>query len=220
MNGGFAIVPGVFDVAELDDIAHDLAAAPLQRPRAGARHLLAIPAMAALARDPRLTALAADVLGADPVPFGATLFDKSSEANWLVAWHQDTALPLVERRDVAGWGPWSTKGGITYAHAPASALSQVVALRVHLDASSIDNGPLRVLPGTHERGVLTDAQIHAAAERVEPVTCIAGRGGVLIMRPLLIHASSKLVSAASRRVLHFEYAVSRVFEHGVHLRAA
>jgi ectoine hydroxylase-related dioxygenase (phytanoyl-CoA dioxygenase family) len=176
--------------------------------------------MAALARDPRLTALAADVLGADPVPFGATLFDKSSEANWLVAWHQDTALPLVERRDVAGWGPWSTKGGITYAHAPASALSQVVALRVHLDASSIDNGPLRVLPGTHERGVLTDAQIHAAAERVEPVTCIAGRGGVLIMRPLLIHASSKLVSAASRRVLHFEYAVSRVFEHGVHLRAA
>jgi ectoine hydroxylase-related dioxygenase (phytanoyl-CoA dioxygenase family) len=220
MNGGFAIVPGVFDVAELDDIAHDLAAAPLQRSRAGARHLLAIPAMAALARDPRLTALAADVLGADPVPFGATLFDKSSEANWLVAWHQDTALPLVERRDVAGWGPWSTKGGITYAHAPASALSQVVALRVHLDASSIDNGPLRVLPGTHERGVLTDAQIHAAAERVEPVTCIAGRGGVLIMRPLLIHASSKLVSAASRRVLHFEYAVSRVFEHGVHLRAA
>jgi ectoine hydroxylase-related dioxygenase (phytanoyl-CoA dioxygenase family) len=220
MNGGFAIVPGVFDVAELDDIAHDLAPAPLQRSRAGARHLLAIPAMAALARDPRLTALAADVLGADPVPFGATLFDKSSEANWLVAWHQDTALPLVERRDVAGWGPWSTKGGITYAHAPASALSQVVALRVHLDASSIDNGPLRVLPGTHERGVLTDAQIHAAAERVEPVTCIAGRGGVLIMRPLLIHASSKLVSAASRRVLHFEYAVSRVFEHGVHLRAA
>jgi hypothetical protein len=132
---------------------------------------LSVPAVAAVARDSRLTELAAEVLGCDPVPFGATLFDKSSEANWLVVWHQDTALPLIERRDAAGWGPWSTKGGITYAHAPASALSQVVALRVHLDASAEDNGPLRVLPGTHNLGVLTDQQIHSAAARIEPVTC-------------------------------------------------
>ena len=220
VSDGFAMVPGVFDGAELDGIARDLAGASLQRSRAGARHLLAVPAIAALARDPRLTAVAAEVLGSDPVAFGATLFDKSSEANWLVVWHQDTALPLVERRDVAGWGPWSTKGGITYAHAPASALSQVVALRVHLDASTDDNGPLRVLPGTHELGVLTDAQIHAAARRIDPVTCTVGRGGLLIMRPLLVHASSKVVSSVPRRVLHFEYAASRVFEHGLYLRAA
>jgi len=120
VNDGFAIVQGVFGDAELDTIAGDLAEASLQRSRAGARHLLAVPAMAALAQDPRLTAVAAEVLGFDPVPFGATLFDKSSEANWLVVWHQDTTLPLVERRDVSGWGPWSTKVDITYAHAPAS----------------------------------------------------------------------------------------------------
>lgn len=220
MKDGFTIVPGVFDGAELDRFARDLADASLRRSRAGARHLLAVPAMAALARDPRLTSVAADILGSEPVPFGATLFDKSSEANWLVVWHQDTALPLLERCDVAGWGPWSTKGGITYAHAPASALSQVVALRVHLDPSTDDNGPLRVLPGTHELGVLSDPQIHAAAQRIEPVTCAVDRGGLLIMRPLLVHASSKVVSTARRRVLHFEYAASRVFEHGVHLRAA
>src|SRR5262245_289168 len=220
MKDGFATVPGVFDGAELDGFARDLAGASLQRSRAGARHLLAVPAVAALARDPRLISVAGEVLGSEPVPFGATLFDKSSEANWLVVWHQDTALPLLERGNVAGWGPWSTKGGITYAHAPASALSQVVALRVHLDASTDDNGPLRVLPGTQELGVLSDSQIHAAAQRIEPVTCAVGRGGLLIMRPLLVHSSSKVVSAAPRRVLHFEYAVSRVFEHGVHLRAA
>jgi len=40
------------------------------------------------------------------------------------------------------------------------------------------------------------------------------------MRPLLVHASSKVATAAPRRVLHFEYAGSRVFEHGLHLRAA
>ena len=96
VNDGFSIVPCVFDGAELDGIVGNLEAASLQRSRAGARHLLAIPAVAAFVRDPRLIALAAKVLGRDPVPIGATLFDKSPEANWLVVWHQDTALPLLE----------------------------------------------------------------------------------------------------------------------------
>jgi hypothetical protein len=220
VSDGSSIVPDVLSGAELDGIVRNLETASLQRSRAGARHLLAIPGIAALARDPRLSALAAGVLGCDPVPFGATLFDKSSEANWLVVWHQDTALPLLEQRDVAGWGPWSTKGGILYAHAPASALSQVVALRVHLDASTADNGPLRVLPGTHNFGVLSDQEIRAMAERIDPVTCTVERGGVLLLRPLLVHASSKVTTSAPRRVLHFEYAAARVFEPGLHLRAA
>jgi hypothetical protein len=219
-DDGFAVVSSVFEASELDGLAKALEEASLQRSRAGARHLLSVPAVAALARDSRLTKLAAEVLGCDPVPFGATLFDKSAEANWLVVWHQDTAVPLIERREAAGWGPWSTKGGITYAHASASALSQVVALRVHLDDSAEDNGPLRVLPRTHNLGVLSDEQIHSAAARIEPVSCTVERGGVLVMRPLLVHASSKASSAAPRRVLHFEYAASRVFEHGVQLRAA
>ena len=58
-----------------------------------------------------------------------------------------------------------------YAHAPASALSQVVALRVHLDASTADNGPLRVFPKLTALGVLTDQQVRSAAQRIEPVTC-------------------------------------------------
>lgn len=220
MQHGFAIVPGVFDGSEMDALARELGAQTLTRSRAGARHLLCVPAVAALARDSRLIALAAEVLGCEPVPFGATLFDKSAQANWLVVWHQDTALPLVERRDVAGWGPWSEKAGGAYAHAPATALSRVVALRVHLDDSTSDNGPLRVLPGTHTLGVLSDPQIHDAARRVEPVTCTVACGGVIGMRPLVVHASSKVRTTAARRVLHFEYAAATTFEEGLRLRAA
>ena len=191
MNGGFAITDAVFGADEIDSLMRQLDAAPLHRSRAGARHLLGVPAIAALARDPRLTALAAQALGGDPVPFGATLFDKSLNANWLVAWHQDTALALLERRDAAGWGPWSTKHGVTYAHAPARALARVVALRIHLDASTTENGPLRVLPGTHGDGVLSDEQIRSAAQRIAPVTCTVPRGGVLMMQPLLVHNTVK-----------------------------
>jgi hypothetical protein len=122
MDSGFAIVPGVFDSREVDAILRELEGETLRRSRAGARHLISVPVIAALARDPRLISLAARTLDSEPVPFGATLFDKSSNANWLVAWHQDRALPLVERRDSAGWGPWSQKDGVVYANAPATAL--------------------------------------------------------------------------------------------------
>jgi len=153
------------------------------------------------------------------LPFGATLFDKSPDANWIVAWHQDTALPLVERPEVAGWGSWSTKAGVDYAHAPAAALSKVVALRVHLDDSTSHNGSLRVLPRTHTLGVLNDEQIRSRARSIDGVVCTVGRGGVVVMRPLLIHASSKATSESSRRVLHLEYAATGTFG-ALKLRAA
>ena len=217
MDSGFAIVPGVFDSREVDAILRELEGEALRRSRAGARHLISVPVIAALAKDPRLISLAAEVLGSEPVPFGATLFDKSSNANWLVAWHQDRALPLVERREAAGWGPWSQKDGVVYANAPATALAKVVALRVHLDDSTAENGPLRVLPGTHALGVLSDAQIDDAVRRIEPVMCTVERGGVIVMRPLTVHASSKVTAAASRRVLHVEYAAA-TFDEGPPLR--
>jgi hypothetical protein len=220
MNLGFSIVPRLFDMPEVERLVRELDSFPIQRSRAGARHLLSVPQIAALARDPRLIELAANVLGSEPVPFGATLFDKSTAANWLVVWHQDTALPLLEKRHVQGWGPWSKKAGVVYAHAPANALAKIVALRLHLDDSTRENGPLRVLPGTHTVGVLSDAQIHELAQRTEPVACTIARGGVLVMRPLLVHASSKSAGPVSRRVLHFEYSASAVFGNGLQLRAA
>src|SRR5262249_34085457 len=178
----------------------------LGRSRAGARHVLAIPSVRAIAQDERLLSLAREVLGRAAYAFRATLFDKSATANWLVAWHQDTALPIDERRDTPGWGPWSKKRGVLYAHAPARALEQVLALRDHLDTSSSENGPLRVLPGTHELGVLTDRQMHELSSARAAVECLTGAGGVLAMRPLLVHASSKSRSRMPRRVLHIEFA--------------
>ena len=169
---------------------------------------------------PRSTGLAREVLGHHAFPFRATLFDKSQNANWLVVWHQDTSLPLRERHDHPAWGPWSVKDGVIYAHAPMTALSRVLALRVHLDDSLSENGPLRVLPGTHTRGVLGDEEIHECVEHVSPVECLVGKGGVVAMRPLILHASSKSRSDLPRRVLHIEYAESREIADGFELAIA
>ena len=198
----------IFDTREIDSLSEALAGASFTRSRAGARHAMGSPAVAELARHARLMRIVCDVLGAGATAYRATLFDKSPTSNWLVVWHQDTALPLVRRREVSGWGPWSEKAGIVYAHAPAAALERVLALRIHLDDSTASNGPLRVLPGTHRRGVLTDEALQSLAREIEPVDCLSTRGGVLAMRPLVVHASSKSRSDARRRVLHIEYATS------------
>jgi len=87
-----------------------------------------------LAEDLRLLEIVRAVLGPTAIPFRATLFDKSPSSNWLVARHQDTALPLREKVETPGWGPWSRKEGVIYSHAPKEALEQVLALRIHLAA--------------------------------------------------------------------------------------
>jgi len=218
---GFGALPSVFSHGFVDQVLEGIAQLSPPRSRAGVRHALALGPVAEVARHPLvLGEIARGVLGADAFPYRATLFEKSPNANWLVVWHQDTALPLRSRLEVHGWGPWSVKERVLYAHAPSSALSQVLAVRVHLDDSTADNGPLRVLPRTHRLGVLSDDSIHELSTRVAPVDCILPRGGIVAMRPLLVHASSKSRIDMPRRVLHIEYAASESIAEPLHLARA
>ena len=217
LDAGYSITDPVFDRREMERVGQALAVADLPRTKAGVRHVLRVPAVRGLAAHPALVALAVTFIGEQPVPFRATLFDKSAVSNWLVAWHQDTALPVRQRVADSSWGPWTTKSGVLHAIAPASALATIVALRVHLDDSTQTNGPLRVLPGTHAGGVLTHDEIQQMAAVVTSVACVASAGGVVAMRPLVVHASSKASDNQPRRVLHIEYATSVHLGAGIEL---
>jgi ectoine hydroxylase-related dioxygenase (phytanoyl-CoA dioxygenase family) len=214
---GHAIHESVFDHPEMVHILGALDEAELARTKAGARHVLAIAAVRALASDSRLLSIASRYVGVKATPYRATLFDKSQAANWLVSWHQDTALPIRSRVDRPGWGPWSIKGGVLHAIAPASALERLIALRIHLDDSTHANGPLRVLPGSHAHGVLGHKDIEELTAVVPSVACLAPRGGVVAMRPLTVHASSKARNGERRRVLHVEYAGDLTLDSGIQL---
>ena len=217
---GFANVPAVLNTRELIPILVSLADLEPPRGRAGIRHVLGHPTVKVVAHNSRLLEMAQTVLGSAAFPFRATLFDKTPDSNWLIGWHQDTALPLREKIDVPGWGPWSEKQGVIYAHAPATALEQVLALRLHLDNCTEESGPLRVIPGTHGMGILSNEEIERHAAYQEPVECLAARGGVVAMRPLVIHASSKSRSQAPRRILHIEYAANPDIAHPLQLALA
>ena len=82
---------------------------------------------------------------------------------------------------------WSCKQGDWYVQAPAHVLSELVALRLHLDACGAQDGPLRVWPGSHRLGLLGEggATTPTRAARREQV-CTLAAGGVLALRPLLL----------------------------------
>jgi hypothetical protein len=111
-NEGYALIANVFLPSEIQSLLNALHGEALPRTRAGVRHAMRSPSVAEIANDPRMLDIARKTLGPDAIPFRATLFEKLPDSNWLVAWHQDTALPLKERVEASGWGPWSIKDGV------------------------------------------------------------------------------------------------------------
>ena len=215
---GFALAAAVLSEAEVSAltaaIAQLTAATADARGRDGTyglRNLLRdCAAVRALARSEKLGALLGEYLGRGAFPVRVLFFDKTPAANWRVPWHQDLTIAVAERIEVPGFGPWSVKDGVVHVQPPRQILENMIALRLHLDDCGADNGPLRVVSGSHRDGKLSAAEIVGARERREPVTCEARCGDVLLLRPLLLHSSSPARRPGHRRVLHLEYAATEL----------
>jgi len=211
---GFVVVSEAIGAVEMDAIG--AAIGPLTERvsatgQGGARRLFEeVPEVRTLAHHPAVRGAAVAALGPACFPVRALLFDKTPAANWKVAWHQDLTIAVRARRDVVGYGPWSSKAGVPHVQPPISVLERMVAVRVHLDDCGADNGPLRALPGSHRAGRLRAAEIEAWRRRVAEVSCVVPRGGLLVMRPLLLHASSPAKCPGHRRVIHIEYAATEL----------
>jgi ectoine hydroxylase-related dioxygenase (phytanoyl-CoA dioxygenase family) len=174
--------------------------------RGGVRNLISHPTVVSLLRHESLGAYLWSVMGRDLVAVKATLFDKTPRANWRAQWHQDRAIAIKERLSVPGYGPWSTKSGSLHVEPPSEVLAQMIAIRVHVDSCGADDGPLRVIPGSHKLGKLSEREIAEVSARGPVAELCAPQGAILLMRPLLLHASSPTREPAHRRVLHIEFA--------------
>jgi ectoine hydroxylase-related dioxygenase (phytanoyl-CoA dioxygenase family) len=172
----------------------------------GARNLLEVPAIAASARSEDILPLAETVLGTASRPVRGIFFDKTPQANWPVPWHQDLTIAVAERHELERWTHWSVKAGAHHVQPPTSFLERMVTLRLHLDDCGASNGPLRVLPGSHRLGRLSRDQITLLQKEREASVCCAPALSALVMRPLLLHASSPATNPSHRRVIHIEFA--------------
>lgn len=216
---GYALVQDVFPEGTVAELRDQLADAFTPTAQAGSRrggsvyavrNALEIPAVRSVVEDGPLRALAHSLLRPKTFAVRAILFDKTPDANWPVPWHQDLSIAVQERRENVGWGPWSEKAGVPHVQPPTPILEQMATTRLHLDPCGPENGPLQVLPGTHRSGRLSAAEIEVEVRRHPAIVCTAGAGDILLMRPLLLHASGKAVAPGHRRVLHVEWATENL----------
>lgn len=211
---GYFIREDVISLDDVEELRQAVAALPVRqevrRKRSiyGVRNMLEIcPAVRALAANCRVRRFATAVLGDQAFAVRAIFFDKVPDANWSLFWHQDNVVAVKERRDVPGFVAWSQKAGVWQVQPPAEILAQMIAVRVHLDDCGPDNGPLRVLPGSHRFGWL-DGEIDDWKSRTAEVVCTVRCGGVVAMCPLTMHASAASKAVEHRRVIHVEYAAA------------
>lgn len=217
---GFAIVPGILDEAGVDalitavDRAQDEAGllndpASLRRGRSvyGLRDLLGrVPDVRRLAGSDAVRALIEPILGPDAFAVRGLWFDKNSGANWNLPWHRDLTIAARRRIDAPGFSSWTVKAGIPHAIAPVEVLATMLTVRLHLDPAGPDNGPLRVLPGSHRLDGRAPTEVGPWSDQIRPVECVVDRGGAVVMRPLILHASNSASSPRHRRVVHLEFA--------------
>lgn len=210
---GFVVAPEVLSETQIEKLRQVVAqiegAGVSKRQNVFAiRNLLDHREMQELARSAPIRALVEPILGPHCFAVRGIFFDKTPDANWKVPFHQDLSIAVRQKIEVAGFGPWSEKAGAPHVQPPGAILEKMLAIRLHLDACDAQNGALRVIPGSHRQGKLDAAQIAAQVQDGEttivPVPC----GGAMLMRPLLLHASSPSKNALHRRVIHLEFAAT------------
>ena len=214
---GYATLPALYTAAEVAALLHCLEAAPAAGPNFrrsqdvfAIRNLLGeVPALGPLLDTAALRGLLGELFPAGCHLTKAIYFDKPAGSNWLVAWHQDLMINVDCRADdLPGFGPWTTKAGWVAVQPPVAVLENTVTIRVHLDDCDATNGALKVVPGSHLGGVVPAETI--AFYTATAAVCAVPAGGVMLMKPLVLHASSRSSSARPRRVVHLEFSAAEL----------
>jgi ectoine hydroxylase-related dioxygenase (phytanoyl-CoA dioxygenase family) len=201
---GFAVVPACLDEGTVDLLCKDF-----DDSRYPERNILSVPSVHELASSKPVRQVMESVLGPHCFAVRGIFFNKTPSSNWKVVWHQDLTIAVREPRELNRFGPWTRKAKVWHVQPPADVMSGMLSIRLHLDESGLDNGPLRVISGSHLQGRLSTEEI-ARLEKGNCVTCAVPKGGALLMRPLLLHASSACIILQPRRVIHLEFAATEL----------
>jgi ectoine hydroxylase-related dioxygenase (phytanoyl-CoA dioxygenase family) len=210
-NLGFVILRNIYSKLEIDQIIHVIDHADTTKDTfrksadlfAIRQFLKKVPDAIPLIFNDKLKVIVRDMFGADYFVVKSIYFDKPETSNWYVAYHQDLTISVNKKMDIPGFGPWTVKSNQFAVQPPLDILQNIFTIRIHLDDTDANNGALKVISGSHLKCIYRPETINWSTE--SETICDVPAGGVMIMKPLLLHSSGRTTDGRKRRVIHIEF---------------
>ena len=210
LDNGFSIVENLYSADEVQNILTAIGSADSSGETfrkttdlfAIRQFLKEVPATFELLFTEKLKSLIKNVVGENAFVVKSIYFDKPKASNWYVSYHQDLTIAVDKKLEMEGFGFWTTKQNQFAVQPPINILENILTLRIHLDDTDEHNGALSVIPKSHLKKVYRPETINWDAE-TEAVCCIP-QGGLMLMKPLILHRSGRTTNNKRRRVIHIE----------------
>lgn len=192
-------INGIIDFLQTQDLGSDF----------GVRKILkTFPGLAKRVFSPKVKQLIAKI-SPNAQLVRSIYFNKPPQANWIVNWHQDLTINLQQKKTLPGFKNWRVLPERVVVQPPLPLLKNMFTLRIHLDDCTVHNGALRVIPFSHQEGVI-DVRHGLGSRLADEVICEIPKGGALLMKPLLLHSSRRSENRANRRVIHIEFSADQL----------
>lgn len=162
-----------------------------------------VPELSDLLFNKKLTELLAALSESEYFLTKAIYFDKPSKSNWFVAYHQDLSISVDKKADLENYSNWTFKKGQYGVQPPIEILQDTITIRIHLDKTDKNNGALKVIPKSHLKEIVrSDSK---EWDTKNEFICEVEKGGAMLMKPLILHASNRTTNGKRRRVIHLEF---------------
>lgn len=208
---GFTILTEIYTTAEVEQILNVINQADTSKSTfrksadlfAVRQFLKEIPDVRELIFNKKLKEIIETMFGKDYFLVKSIYFDKPEQSNWFVAYHQDLTISVSKRTELKNYGPWTVKQNQFAVQPPIEILENIFTIRIHLDDTNKNNGALKVVSSSHQKSIYRPETINWETET--EIVCDVPKGGLMVMKPLLLHSSSRTTNNEKRRVIHLEF---------------
>ncbi len=215
-NNGYSIIEDFFTEKEINNILDtinkvDSRSSNFRKTKdlfAIRQFLKEVPNVLPLIFNKKFKAIISQYFGENYFVVKSIYFDKPEESNWYVSYHQDLTISVKEKVNIPEYTNWTVKQNQFAVQPPIDILEDMFTIRIHLDDTDELNGSLKVIPGSHNKQILRSTAINMDIEKES--ICKINAGGIMIMKPLLLHSSGKTLNAKKRRVIHIEFCSLRL----------
>jgi hypothetical protein len=174
----------------------------------GTKGILRIPLISRLVALPELRIVASTALQAPAFCVRANLFDFSAQNAKPIPWHQDHTIPVKRPAQVEGFGPFTWVDGVCFAKAPPTVMSKLAVIYVSLDGMGENSPVLKLIPGSHVESIASESDKTRYVSENASIVPEIGRGGALVMSPLILHCQQVVESENPCRHIELMFAAA------------